>query len=78
MKIHLRNKITRGKRQVKRKEEESGRQRATSGLSRLLILCFAEKKKKKATHSQVKNTVEKNHLDIISHLQSSLFVSFKK
>ena len=46
---------------------------------RLLILCFAEKeKKKKATHSQVKNTVEKNHLDIISHLQSSLFVSVKK
>ena len=47
MKIHLGNKITRGKSQVKRKEEESGRQSATSGLSRLLILCFAEKKKKK-------------------------------
>ena len=64
---------------MKTKEEESGQQKGLLQVcQRLLILCFAEKKKKKASHSQVKNTVEKNHFDIISHLQSSLFVSFKK
>ena len=43
MKIHLRNKITRGKSQVKTKEEESGRQKGLLQVcQRLLILYFAD------------------------------------
>ena len=43
LKIHLRNKITRGKSQVKTKEEESGRQKGLLQVcQRLLILCFAD------------------------------------